>query len=261
MPFLTVNGLAASVAEDSMKETPRDIGSTETAFDGTLRKSRQSTKTDLEYETPPMSSADALAWRGLLTGKGEVWSFDSSLYGSKGLGPSASTAATVSAAQSKFGGSSLRLVGTTGTITYPVSIPVAFTVMYWNKINAAAWKHSIFASDGSSFENGIQGVFTHPLLTVSVASTVVLAETNAWTSYVDDLVVFPFVIPPSWAAVFGVAATAFPSLPKLTLGGDIIQESSRTVLGDVSGTKPLRGILNGVNAVTHRTMSVSLREV
>jgi len=106
--FLLVNGLEVPVAIDSLTEPCRLIGDTSEADDGTLRKSEQAIKLDFDFSTTPLSPADARAWACLLRGLGDVWSFDSHLYSSKGVPPSAGNGTQV-AGTPKFGSGVLRV--------------------------------------------------------------------------------------------------------------------------------------------------------
>jgi hypothetical protein len=118
---LALNGInlgAMMSAIDAPKATTREIGDTSEAADGTTVITRLTKKIDLAFGSVPLSHADLHAWKSLISGEGEVWPFDSSLYGSKGTGPSASVGATQSAGSAKFGAGKLSLAATTGSITY-----------------------------------------------------------------------------------------------------------------------------------------------
>lgn len=260
MSLLLVNGLTVPIAEDSMSESPREVGSAEPAFDGSLSRTRQSTKTDIAFATPPLSSADALAWLELLRGKGEHWSFDTSLYGSKGLGPTAGYVASNPAGTPKFGAAVLRLTATTGDIEFTAGLGSIWTMMVW-RYESAVWHHYTVCSDGKKWLDGVRADATVTTWFGVAAGIPHLSNSTGAAVDYDDLVLLPFLVSTTWPPVFGIAATAFSELPKLTLSGDLIWEAStRTVLGSVSAVKPLRGVLSGVSAATHRTLSVMLEE-
>ncbi len=261
MAFLTVNGIPSTCAEDSLTETLREIGSTAAAFDGTITKTRQSTKTDLKFGTIPLSSADALAWSNLLRGKGETWSFTSHVYGSKGLGASSLANYSVGAG-GKFG-NGLALGSGTGTASFVAVLGSIWTAAFWLSVNGAASDHYIIDSTGRKWFNGVRNDATSTSAFFAVtAGTAVLTNASGFTNVYDDLVLLPYLVPTSWPEVWGIATTASSSLPSLTIAGDIVSEAStRTCLGSVESTKPLRGTLSGVTAATHRVLDVALVEV
>lgn len=85
MPFLAINGWTISVSAQSGAESPEVIGDSARAFDGTLTSQIRAHKRAWKLKTIPLIQEDAFALRDLLLGKGHVWSYDSTLYSSKGL--------------------------------------------------------------------------------------------------------------------------------------------------------------------------------
>lgn len=241
MSVLLVNGinLGAIVALfGDPKGDRRDIGDSGEASDGTFRITRQTRKRDFNFKTIPLSDSDAYSWESLLTGEGEAWSFDVSLYGSKGLGPSSSSGASLVSSTPKFGAQNLRLAATTGTITYAAAVnsvgtTSAWTVCVW-RYESGAWHHYIVRSDGSKWYDGVQNnALSTTWLSVSSGNVTIANTTGATVDY-DDLVVLPFKIIDSWAASIGTASSAFAPLPFLDVSGDLVPESSsRRVLATV----------------------------
>lgn len=85
--FLDINGIAVSVADGSFTDSPVDIGDRDRAVDGSLIQTRVTLKQKYGWTTTPMDATTAYAWKALINGYGQHWSFDSSTFSGKGLGP------------------------------------------------------------------------------------------------------------------------------------------------------------------------------
>lgn len=239
---LALNGInlgALILASDEPRESLRDVGDTSVAADGSTRISRRRRKRDIAFRTVPLTNAQAHAWLCLLTGEGEAWSFDSSVYGSKGTGPSAITNTSQGAPSPKYGSGRLSVGATTGSITYGgVAVngwggSSDWTVMLW-RYEGAAWVHYVVRSDGAKWVNGVRtdGAST-TWLTVSAGNVTIANTTGAAVLY-DDLVVLPFLVLDDWPAQVFAAGAAYGSLPVGRVTGDLVTEaSSREVLGTV----------------------------
>jgi hypothetical protein len=84
MPFLAISGVELPVAEWSCEEVR--IGEADRALSGAVHSDARTFKKVWHHlRTPPMTKANADAYRGLIRGDGHTWSFDaSSLAGSTG---------------------------------------------------------------------------------------------------------------------------------------------------------------------------------
>ena len=267
MPWLALNGInvgAIAAVGDPPKSGRRDIGAKGPAGDGSLRVTRQTRKRDLSFTSVPLTSSVALAWEGLITGEGESWSFESSEYGSKGTGPAAGGVYSVPIGGGKFG-NCLRLPATTGLIQYPKTLLnsagalMGWTVMVWR--NEAPYRHYIVRSDGAKFLNGVSsGIATAWLTAASapVSDGVQLTNTGGAAVDYDDLVILPYAIPDTWAAVFGTATSAFSALPYVNATGDLVNEqATRRVLGSVEETV-MRATAGGLRLADMKKLSVEL---
>lgn len=255
---LAINGLnlgALILAGSEPKETTRDVGERTEAADGTTRVTRLARKNDLTFKSVPLTHAEAHAWKCLLTGEGETWAFDASLYGSKGTGPSTATDTAQSAGSSKYGAGKLSVGATTGTITYS-SVTLngwggsgAWTVMVWRF--EAAWVHYVVRSDGAKWVDGVRNDAASTTW-LSVASTnVTIANTTASAVLYDDLVVLPFAMLDAWPAQIVAAGVAYGSTPFLWATGDIVTEkTAREVCGQVEESSYMlagKGVLKSLN--------------
>jgi hypothetical protein len=260
MPFLALNGIEIDALNDTFTETPREIGSTEPAFDGTLRRTRIARKRDVRFDTPWMLQSEARAWEGLIVGEGHSWSFDSHLYSSKGLGPNAGYAASQVTAAAKYGTGYLSVNATTGTITYAASLGSNWTIAYWMQVGGN-WFHYVRTSAGDKWENGVQNNGLALKGTVTSGS-LVITNTDGSAALFDDVVALPFVVPSAWVASLYAATVAFSSLPKLDMTGDCLSETTtRSVLGSVESSVLGKGYLSGSFRTNMRKLTVQLSEV
>lgn len=245
---LALNGInlgALMHAGEEPKEATRDIGDRTEATDGSTRVTRAARKNDLAFSSVPLTGADAHAWKCLLTGEGEAWSFDSSLYGSKGTGPSAAVNTSQSAGAAKYGAGKLEVGATTGTITYSsVTLngwggSTAWTVMVW-RYEGAAWVHYVVRSDGAKWVDGARNDAASTTW-LTVGSDVTIANATGSPVLYDELVVLPFAVPANWPAQVVAAAVAYGALPFLLATGDLVAEkAAREVCGEVEESSFMR---------------------
>lgn len=272
--WLALNGINVGVIASvggSPKGDRRDVGGQLQAVDGTTQITRSGRKHDQGFESVPLSGSDALAWESLIIGEGEVWNFDVNLYGSKGRGPSAVTAAARNTSPSvKFGAGKLRVTGTTGTITFAGAAlnssgaDNGSTVMVW-RLEISGWNHYTVTSDGACWLNGGRADGTdHSWLTFGSAGTgdVTIAATSSTTFDYDDLVVLPYRVLDTWPPIWGVATAAFSPLPKLYATGNLVREaSSRLVEGTCSDSAILVALLGTTLQHDARKLAIELKEV
>jgi hypothetical protein len=264
MSSLTLNGIAVPVRAESFQESPREIGGTFTAFDGSGRKSRLALKRDCSFDTYAQTGANAYAWDMYIRGYGETFSFNTTVYGSKGTGTTSTTGTVaVSATTPKFGAGSLKLTaGTSATATYTFTNSTAWTVMFWVRAGAGSWIHYAVTGTGKKWVNGSRNdaASTSSVFTWTSGVLVLLGDSGS-DIYFEDLVVMPFEVLTAWPPIFGVSSTAFSLLPRLTAAGDAVTEAStRSVLGDVGSHRVFYAYSGGSN-VAHRELTVTLTEV
>lgn len=164
MPALTLNGVTVPVALTSW-ERPEDVvlGGLGPGTSGRLESSIRKRKAPYRGRTPPLAAADALAFRGLVEGLGQSWTFDSHLYSARGLGPSYSIGCTVEAG-GKYG-SRLKIAGGS-LLTYALpGSATAWTVVFWKRAQGTGtWEHFVVLGSGAKYKNG-ESTTEDPLVT------------------------------------------------------------------------------------------------
>jgi len=265
--WLKLNGVdlgpIAAVASEPKGER-REIGDVSPALDGTMRVTRQTRKRDMSIETIPLTGSDAFAWESLVTGEGERWSFDASLYGSKGLGPVSGSGYSLVAGSAKFGSGKLRLAASTGMITYGNAAlhssgeTLGSTIMVW-RLESGTWHHYIVRSDGAKWFDGARNDALVTDWLVVAGANIALVNTAGAAQDYDDLVALPFKILDQWAEIFGTATTAFSSLPYLDATGLLVPEISVRRVTGTATEKVL--VATAAGAVQHdmRKLSIELQ--
>lgn len=267
--ILRISGIPLDVQVDSASHSTSQIGENERAEDGSLLISRRVLKETYKFKVAHASPTDALAVRDLLLGRGHTWNFNTSLYSSKGLGPSALTN-TVQNATTKYGAGGAQQTASTGTVTF-TALPAGgtkWTVMVWRKVGAGTFFHFVVTNTTKAavqaYVNGVLGADTTAWLTVNTTTGTVKLDADAvGTTNLDDLVILPYEIPTTWpASIFGYGA-AFSQLAYLDVDGDLIDANIavKTCKGAVSGISVMPGYLNGVFYQSIRVVDGELEEV
>lgn len=270
MAFLTLNGITIDCSEPaggSLSITL--VGDSMRAVDGSMKIQRRVLKNKWSFTTTPQVNATALAIRDLIMGKGEYWSFDATLYSSKGTAPSSATASVFSAGSAYLGAGKLSQTASTGTITFTV-LPLkawAWTVIHARKVGSGAWHHYITCSDGSSYTDGVAAAIPGWLGVSTTPGTVTLTADASQTTLVDELVILPFLIPAAWAPqiyALNNGATQWSNLSQLNALGDAIEAAAKTV--PVMGTVTKVGyvvaaLAPGAPLPTSQTVGFDLDEV
>jgi hypothetical protein len=265
--WLKVNGieLARVVSSAGNVDGPfRDIGEMAEAADGSTRKTRQARKRDLTFSTVPLSGADALAWDGLLSGEGHVWSFDSSFYSSKGVPILSGGVSSIEIGGAyKYGEGSLLLESGEQIFSSGLQMGSVWTAAAWMAPGEGdlVFHHYVIRSDGRQWKDGVQGTFAN----LSSALTVASGELNLnadispprWL-YFDDLVVTPYLWPTSWPAQVAEAGAAFGPTPFLACSGDMVREAASRRMLCASSSE---AAFIAAGARDMRRLSFSLSEV
>ena len=237
--FFTLNGINIPIADSAFSEGQILIGDEGRAFSGAKMDSTRAIKRRWSGQTTILDPDTATAVKALLTGLGHTLSFNDStyyLYTSKGQGPTSGTGTYRTATPSpKFGAGYVRLAAG-ASLTYPAGLGANWTLMTW-VYESGAWHHYIRCSDGTKYKDGATYGSAIPFLSVSGSSAVLGDSGSGSNQDFDDAVFLPYVIPAAWAAVWGVASSAFSALPDLTLSGECVPASTTVTapVGSVEG--------------------------
>lgn len=256
--FLRIQGVPVPVADGSFSARSTPVGTFQRAEDGTAVFDRRALKREWDFATALRPAAEAHAFRDLLLGKAQVWSFDSNLYSSKGLSV-AGTGLSISATQKKFGATSLFRSGATDiTITDQYDYTtLPWTCSFW-RWTGSAWEHITENSANQRFVNG-SNVGARTML--FPASTEIYLAPGTST-YVDDLCLSRFLWPASWAAsVYSFNAALGPS-PRLRVDGLGVEAGVSTVyaLGDNDNLDLAQGWYGGSWNANLASLKITLRE-
>lgn len=263
--LLLINQLPFAVKDGTArKASPEEIGGSRVrSYGGSLMSSRRALKRSYSVGSSLMLESEARAWQGLLLGEGHYWSFNSSLYSSKGLGPDAGYNASFSASGGKFGAGRLIVPDSTGTISFDTRLGNNWTVMLYRK-ESGVWVHYVVNSDGDNWRNGVlNGGIVDPadFLDVSGGGAVTLFELDVSDRDFDDLVAVPYVFLPAWSALRSAATQAWGATPSLSATGELIHGGSATVRAELGETEIVQALMSGAWEQNLQRFPVTLTEV
>jgi hypothetical protein len=270
MPLLRISGIPVPVLMvGDTSHVPLQIGENERAEDGSLIINRRVIKETYKLSIVHQVPATAFAFRDLVLGKGECFNFDTSVYGSKGSGPSSLVNGVINGT-AKYGAGGLQQTAATGTVAYPIAnFPTggtAWTVAVWRKLGAGAFVHYVVTTTskgaGQAWVNGV--LTADATAWLSVASGVVTLNADAaQTTNLDDLIVLPFEVPSSWPASIQAYGKAFSQLAYLEVDGDLIENNvgTKNVAGAVTGMPVVRAVIGGVTYKAVQALTVELLEI
>lgn len=251
MSFLRINGVIAPAKADSANERALLLEDVTRMEDTTLfvdrRGEKGSWKVVLVLQGTQVDN-QADYWRKFIHGEGQYASFDSSLYTSKGLAPSVATNSTQSAGSSWLGAGKVTQTAGSGVLTYPALKPnstTGWTVMVARKLGAGAFSHYSVNSLGEEYLNGVLSVLGITWLSVNTtAGTVTLTADGAQSTVIDELIIYPYVVPFNWMSQLyafqnpGSGNKQIGALRFLKIDGDLIDDKTvRTVVGRVTGSE------------------------
>lgn len=297
MPHFSINGVPWPMKADSVEETPDEVGSVDDrSLGGTGLSTRIARKRRWKSTSSLHVASDGEAWRRLMEGEGQTWGFTGSggaPYSSKGLGPSAGTYTT--AASGGVLGTGKVTPGAGASIGFALArrlgVPggwvatKGWTLLFFKKLAVAdggdgsTYYHHIVTgavavtrgatanpAGVSTWRNGVLGSY-------GVGNWLSVGTTTSWWGYSDagaaaaydysNVVVLPFVVPTSWVPFLYAfhAANAWPSLPRVRLGGDVVEDVGGVdVLGKAPRIQQRALVLAGAARTNARVLDVELRE-
>lgn len=270
--FLRLNGLEVPVLDGSAKASTDEQGTSNRSANRTARGSRLITKGRWSFTVGHTVPKESLAWRDLLLGEYQKWTFESSLYSTKGKAAVVSGTSAITTSQHKYGAKSLKVVGNdTCTIDGLVPSGRPWTVMTWHNdpvTLGAGWQHLAAQSDGSKFLGGVANAlsFLGGEGLSFTGGVVSINGTNPEDQYLDDVVIFPTLLPASWIAAIAGAVTTFgpDGCRRLTADGSFIENNisgGRTVLGKVGDLTLMQGRIGGTFYDNLHVIEATVEEV
>jgi len=274
MPYLTLSGFEVSVSTQGSSYERTALGGETRAFGGQLVPERRSISRKLVAETPIGGREEHRALAGLVQGDGHKWNFDADLYSSKGLGPQAGYAITMSATGGVISG--YVQVTSAGSLTYRKIQPGDYSVMVWKYVGAAWIQYALVfdMSAGSTTQykagaphtpagsDNILNWFAYSTGTGDFTlSGKDIAGTNANSRY-DELVIVPYAMTAAMVSAFHVevqtTGVPFSELPLLNVAGDIIPDGPVQFTGAMASGRfePAHFATDNVGS----TVSITLEE-
>ncbi len=240
--FLRLNGITVPVSPDSAALEPKDIGAEMTAEDGTPLFNRRGTKNTWSVRSTVRTAAEALAFKDLVLGEGQVINFNNqSFYSFSGLPPTVVGGGwTIVTTLPKYG--SHRAAHTANNLTTytPFTSSSPWSILLWRTTDGGTtWNHWVLRSDGTKWLNGVVSLAASAFCTVSSG---VVTLGNDVAGGFDDVVFLPYLVPTTWPAQIHGFGYAFGTLPRLTADGLFIEQN---LAGGVA-TKGRAGALRAV---------------
>lgn len=260
--FLRINGITVKAALDSPEIGEKDIGAEHDAIDGTPIINRRAQLKNWKFTTTPRSAAEALAFRNLIGGKGQVVSFDNqTLYAATGLSPSSIGGNWGTTTSSPKFGAAMGQWTNTNTAWPFFTSSSPWTLAWWLNQSAAGWHHYMQTSAGTKWIDGVLAPGGTMLGFVGVTAGVATFGSST-ASKIDDIVALPYVVPANWPAQMYAwgngAGLPFSALPNLTIDGLFVELNTLvTVVGKFIGGK----VVKSAAAADLHKMSFELREV
>ncbi|QDE98662.1 hypothetical protein [Myxococcus xanthus] len=253
MPFLSLNGITVPVVEGRRRQV--SIGVDSRSFSGVYRLGRRATRQEWEFKTGPLSSVEALAFRGLIAGDGHALAFDGDTFTSRGLAPSIATGSLFQGA--RFGGGFELPLGVSCSWAMQLG-PRWTTLHHLFDATGGVWLQVINRSDGARW---IQGTAAASAGGLSVSSGSLSLTGALNLRRFDDVVGLPFMAPDAWVPEVALwhSARAWSALPYLTAGG-AFRVGETKVLGEVRDGEFVEFIHEGARVIGER-LEFTLREV
>lgn len=280
MPFLQINGVAVSVAVDSVTMDYVDAGGEMSRSPaGVLVGGPLVSKREWKMTTTPVPVSEFDAWVGLIEGAGHVISFDSAdtatsyLWTSRGATPVSAVGTSRASTFPRHGDGNANIADG-GECLYRLQDQYVWTLLFWHRDvspTPGPWLWHAVTSDGRAWLNSTgpfdsgAGTSAHwrlPQDDEDPPRIGVLNDLGAGgTLAFDDMAILPFVIPSSWATSFYtfLSSNAWSALPRVTASGTFAP-SSVTVRGKVTGAKVIRYSV-GDTLTTGYALDFTLKEV
>lgn len=267
MPFLEINEITIPVKANSVRETTNLIGFDARSHRGSEISEIRNQLKSWKVETPPLEWTVAEALEALLLGSGDNWSFEDAgsgnawQYSSKGRPHSGSiSGASRTTSTSQFGTASLQL--TNGSeVRWQLENMTRWTALFWRRVAAGAWQHLATTSSGLYYLSGAVTGSAHLSVVTVVGGLLTLLNNQGVTSFYDDLVIIPAILPATWIASAAARTTRWPTLPQFELGGTLVNDDVLPAIGrDVQSDLVIVNDGAGAYQNNRKTMEFSIKQ-
>lgn len=259
--FLTINGFPIAVADQGASDDEEIIGEESRALDGSLRHVGRGVKRVWNLRSVLDTYANSETVKKLLRpqSNGFHFPFNTDLYSSKGTNYSGAGGSIGAAAPSPKFGAGRAAITSGNTLTFSTALTGSWTLGVW-KWDGSSWDHWIKTSAGTQWKNGVLDVTATTWFGVSSNSAFLTGD--GATRYYDDLVCLPFLVLSTWPALWYARSVAFSSLPKLLLGGGIIDGGTEVeVMGRIGTTTKRQAVISGSWVQNAQEFDFTLSEV
>lgn len=267
MPFLEINEITIPVQANTVRESTRLVGFDAMSHAGSeIAEIRRSLK-EWKVETPPLEWTRAEALEALVLGLGDNWSFEDAgsgnawQYSSKGRGAVAPiSGASRQTSTSQFGTASMQL--TSGSsIAWQLAPAERWTALFWRRVAAGAWQHLATTSSGLYYLSGAATGSPHLSVVTMVDGLLTLTNNQGVSTFYDDLVLIPAILPAAWILALAGRTTPWPQLPRFELGGTIVNDDVLPAIGrEVSADIVVNTDATGTYRNNARRLSFTIKQ-
>ncbi len=135
--FLNLNGWNVPVARGSASGDYENQGTNKRTITGVMLSSSRALKGSWQFETIPLTREQVRGLVGLVSGQGDLWKFDASLWSEKGIGATSNSNALAGASTGGRFGTGVNIVNP-NVLSYPSHVfnPLEGTVTAWVFVNS-----------------------------------------------------------------------------------------------------------------------------
>lgn len=271
--YLRINEIAASVLQVNASGDLSTVGASERAQDGTMRIERRALKAKYTFTLAHQTAADALAWRSLVLGRGQHWTLDATLYGSKGTPFTGTGVINSSTHGGKFGAKAMKVPSTDRAVAANAvkglsnGFGFAIWFYFWN---GSIFDHYLNVTNAafvtSWYVNGVLASPSTGWFAVNNSTGTITLGDNSADRYFSDLVALDLPgggVPANWPAALSAKTRAFTDLAQLDVDGRAIEAQQRavTVQGAVGPASMVGASFNGAWNDTVHVLPVMFDEI
>ncbi len=232
MSFLSLNGWAIELAPDSGRQRYESIDvPTRSEMMVSQRRPRRGV-TGWSFRTVPCEPDVANAVECLVDGVGHSWTFDESLFSSRGRAPASTSGAAIVS-----GGDHLSCMEVSTSISWDLTRGIYPIDRLWtilvSRLETAVWHRYVVRSDGAKWLDGVRNDALSTTWLTMVDGTLTITDT---AQKYDEMHCYACEMPDAAIESFYAYQTtvdALPALPGLAADGDFITPRLATVIGRV----------------------------